>query len=44
VAGGVPPTLLEQTQRFIDANRDVLLDYSEYRIDTDALRRRLKSV
>jgi hypothetical protein len=44
VAGGVPPTLLEQTQRFIDANRDVLLDYWEYRIDTDALRRRLKSV
>jgi hypothetical protein len=29
---------------FIEPNRDVLLDYWEYRIDTDALRRRLKSV
>jgi hypothetical protein len=44
VAGDVPPRLLEQVQRFIGANRAVLLDYWEYRIDTDALRRRLKSV
>jgi hypothetical protein len=44
VAGDVPPALLEQVQRFIDANRAVLLDYWEYRIDTDTLRRRLKSV
>src|SRR5438132_5426708 len=34
VAGEVPPSLLDQAQRFIDANRDVLLDYWEYRIDT----------
>jgi hypothetical protein len=44
VAGEVPPRVLEQARRFIDANRDVLLDYWEYRIDTDELRRRLKSV
>jgi hypothetical protein len=44
VAGDIPPRLLEQVQRFVDANREVLLDYWEYRIDTDALRRRLKPV
>jgi hypothetical protein len=44
VAGDVPPRLLDQVRRFLDANRDVLLDYWEYRIDTDELRRRLKSV
>jgi hypothetical protein len=44
VAGEVPPWLLDQAHRFIDANRDVLLDYWEYRIDTDELRRRLKPI
>ena len=44
VAGEVPPWLLDQARRFIDANRDVLLDYWEYRIDTDELRRRLKAI
>jgi len=44
VAGDVPPRLLEQVRRFLDANRDVLLDYWDYRIDTEELRRRLKSV
>ena len=44
VAGEVAPALLAQVQQFIDANRAVLLDYWEYRIDTDTLRRRLKSV
>ena len=43
VAGDVPPQLLEQVRRFLDANRDALLDYWEYRIDTEELRRRLKS-
>ncbi|HLH94944.1 MAG TPA: hypothetical protein VKW08_07490 [Xanthobacteraceae bacterium] len=43
-AGDVPPDLLAQARRFIDANREVLLDYWEYRIDTEALRRRLKRV
>ncbi|HEY1363656.1 MAG TPA: DUF4160 domain-containing protein [Xanthobacteraceae bacterium] len=44
VAGEVPARLLEEVRRFIDANREVLVDYWEYRIDTEALRRRLKSV
>jgi hypothetical protein len=44
VVGDVPPQLLEQARRFIDVNRDVLLDYWEYRIDTDELRRRLKPI
>jgi hypothetical protein len=45
VAGDTPPPgLLEQVSRFIAANRDVLLDYWEYRIDTETLRERLKSI
>jgi hypothetical protein len=44
VAGDVPPQLLEQVRRFIDANREVLLDYWDYRIDTETLRQRLQSV
>jgi hypothetical protein len=44
VAGEVSPELLEQVQRFIDRNRDVLVDYWEYRIDTETLRRRLRPV
>ncbi len=44
VAGNAPPRLLEQARRFIAANRDVLLDYWEYRIDTETLRQRLKSI
>jgi hypothetical protein len=44
VTGDAPPRLLEQARRFIDANREVLLDYWEYRIDTETLRRRLKAI
>ena len=44
VAGDIPPRLLEQVRRFIDSNREVLLDYWEYRIDTETLRRRLRQV
>jgi hypothetical protein len=44
VAGDIPPRLLEQVRRFVDANREVLLDYWEYRIDTETLRRQLKPV
>jgi hypothetical protein len=44
VAGDIPPRLLEQVREFIGGNREVLLDYWEYRIDTEALRRRLKSL
>jgi len=42
VAGeDVPAPLLGQVRRFIDLNRGALLDYWEYRIDTEQLRRRL---
>ena len=44
VAGNAPPWLLEQARRFIATNRDVLLEYWEYRIDTETLRERLKSI
>ena len=44
VAGDVPPQLLEQVRQFIEANREVLLDYWEDRIDTEALRQRLRRV
>jgi hypothetical protein len=45
VAGGnVAPALLRQLQQFIDANRPALLDYWEYRIDTDELRQRLRKI
>jgi hypothetical protein len=44
VAGDVPPRLLEQVRQFLDVNREALLEYWEYRIDTEELRRRLKSV
>jgi hypothetical protein len=43
-AGNIDPELLRQAQRFIALNRRVLLDYWEYRIDTDELRRRLRSI
>ncbi|MFZ1090413.1 MAG: hypothetical protein WAN75_14450 [Xanthobacteraceae bacterium] len=44
MAGEVPPRLLDHARRFIDANRDALRDYWEYRIDTEELRRRLKAI
>lgn len=44
VAGDVQRRLLDQARRFIELNRDVLLDYWEYKVDTDELRRRLKPV
>lgn len=43
VAGDVAPDLLRQVQRFIRANREALLDYWDYRIDTDQLRQRLRT-
>jgi hypothetical protein len=43
-AGDVEPEMLKQIQRFIELNRRVLLDYWDYRIDTDELRRRLRSI
>ncbi len=45
VAGDpIPPNVLNQVRRFIDANRDTLLDYWEYRIDTSQLGQRLKPI
>jgi hypothetical protein len=44
VAGELPSRLLDQARRFIEANRDALLDYWEYRIDTEELRRRLRPI
>lgn len=45
VAGeDVPAELQRQLTRFIELNREALLDYWEYRIDTDMLRSRLRSI
>jgi hypothetical protein len=44
MVGDVPPRLLDQARRFIEANREALLDYWEYRIDTETLRQRLRRV
>ena len=43
-AGDVPRGLLDQARQFIALNRDALLDYWDYKIDTDELRRRLKPI
>ena len=40
----VPPVLLDQVRRFIELNRGVLVDYWEYRIDTEQLRRRITPI
>jgi hypothetical protein len=42
--GQVPAALLAAVQRFIALNRAALLDYWDYRIDTEELRRRLTSI
>lgn len=44
IGPAIPPALLRDVRRFIDLNRDVLMDYWEYRIDTDQLRARLRSI
>jgi len=44
VAGDLSRVLLRQVQQFIEENRQVLLDYWEYRIDTDELRQRLRRI
>ena len=41
-AGEIEPSLLQQVRKFIERNRAVLIDYWDYQIDTDELRRRLK--
>jgi hypothetical protein len=44
LAGQVSPALLREVRRFIAQNRDVLIDDWEYRILTDELQRRLRSI
>ncbi len=45
VAGEVPTAeLRKQIQRFIELNRDVLLDCWHYRINTEQLQERLKAI
>jgi Domain of unknown function (DUF4160) len=44
VAGNLPAKLLKQVKRFTELNRDVLLDYWEYRIGTAELVKRLQSI
>jgi len=45
VVGEVPTAKLrKQIQQFIELNRDVLLDYWHYRIDTEQLQERLKAI
>jgi hypothetical protein len=43
VAGDIEPELLRQAREFIARNRDVLLDYWHYEIDTGQLCHRLRS-
>jgi uncharacterized protein DUF4160 len=44
VAGEVSAALLRQVQKFIQLNRDVLLEYWDARITTDQLQARLKAI
>ena len=44
VDGDVPAELLKQVRRFIELNHNVLLDYWNYRADTEELRERLKRI
>jgi hypothetical protein len=41
-AGRIDPALLRQAREFLQLNRDVLVDYWNYQIDTDELRHRLR--
>jgi hypothetical protein len=44
VAGDVSADVLKQVRQFIELNHDALLDYWNYRADTEQLRKRLKSI
>lgn len=44
VVGDISPPLLKQVRLFIETNRTVLLDYWHYRIDTEQLQQRLRSI
>jgi hypothetical protein len=42
--GAIPAGLLIQARRFIEINRAALLDYWNYKIATDEMQRRLRSI
>jgi hypothetical protein len=44
VIGAIDPHLARQVDRFIQLNREVLLAYWNYEIDTDQLRQRLQPI
>lgn len=44
VTGKLDPPLLNQARRFIDLNRTTLLNYWNYKIDTEELRHQLKAI
>jgi hypothetical protein len=44
LARDIPPPLLAQARPFIDLNRAALMEYWEYRIDTEELGQRLQSI
>src|SRR5215470_4706370 len=44
VAGEVSAALLKQVQKFIELNRDVLLEYWDAQITTDELQERLRAI
>jgi hypothetical protein len=44
LAGDAPADVLEQVRRFINANRDVLIDYWDYKILTEEMEERLKRI
>jgi hypothetical protein len=43
VVGEIEPSLLQQVREFIARNREVLMDYWDYQIDTDELRQKITS-
>jgi hypothetical protein len=44
LAGDVPADLLRQVRQFIDANREVLIDYWNYKLLTDEMEERLRKI
>jgi hypothetical protein len=42
--GDINHDLLHEVRRFVELNREVLLDFWHYRIDTDELRTRLRAI
>jgi hypothetical protein len=44
VAGEIPPELFQQVRTFLAQNREALLAYWRYEIDTEELRQRLRPI